>query len=93
MAKQKSITELQKEANLEGRITRETVKRSDTALREGDPDTGFALSAYEAHNAADGPDEIELVHQEGYGFWPVCGTCGEQVEPTSFSAHNNEHGG
>lgn len=30
-------------------------------------------------------------HTEGYGPWPTCDLCGEQVEPTGFTAHQNEH--
>lgn len=91
MAK-RALSQLQKEAALDGRIEYVKVKRSDSALRQ-DPGHGIILSAIEAHIDADADDEVELVHQEGYGFWPVCGICGEQVEPTSYSIHTNEHGG
>lgn len=32
-----------------------------------------------------------LIEQEGYGPWPKCELCGEQVEPTEYSLHWNSH--
>ena len=29
--------------------------------------------------------------QEGYGEWPSCPNCNEQVEPALFSQHINSH--
>lgn len=29
--------------------------------------------------------------QEGYGEWPDCPLCGQQVEPALFSEHQNAH--
>jgi hypothetical protein len=88
----KTLAQLQSEAALDGKVTKAKLKRSDAAIRQ-DPETGFALDRIETHLGPDAPDEVELIHQEGYGFWPSCSICGEQVEPTSYSTHTNEHGG
>ncbi len=72
-------------AQLPGKVSMKKVRRSD----EGEAAVMVAALPAEA----DGPDEVELIYQEGYGFWPVCTnkSCHEQVEPTSYSMHMLAH--
>lgn len=41
------------------------------------------------------PGEVSVVDgkkvQDGYGEWPTCATCGEQVNPPEFNNHTRDH--
>lgn len=34
---------------------------------------------------------IQVITQEGYGPWPTCSLCQDQVEPTGYAMHVGEH--
>ena len=38
-----------------------------------------------------GTEEVQVITQEGYGPWPTCSLCGDQVEPTGYAMHVGEH--
>lgn len=47
----------------------------------------------EGKNVDGSPDGNKRVRitQEGYGEWPDCTVCGDQVEPTGYNLHQREH--
>lgn len=59
-----------------------------TRVPNGDKD-GLPGRRFEAKGETTGKENRK--HTDGYGEWPECELCGQQVEPTLYNTHINAH--
>jgi hypothetical protein len=65
--------------------------RGDVTSRTAGPGEGVFRETRVVRDADGNETSHEVITQDGYGDWPRCSLCRDQVEPSSYSEHTREH--
>lgn len=65
--------------------------QGEVSSRTAGPGEGVFREVRVVRDADGIESSVEVITQEGYGDWPRCSLCRDQVEPSSYSEHSREH--